>query len=292
MDELPIPPASPWLALALRAAHAAAALIREAAADPATLEVRLKRPNDFVTRIDVASESLIVQTLLGAEPGHAVMGEEQAALHGNPQASHVWIVDPVDGTVNLIHGIPAYAVSIALAVRGRLEVGVVLDVQREEVFAAARGQGAWLGRGGPWQRMAVSACAEVGSAVVATSAPRTADPDDPVAWARFAGLMRQASAVRRGGSAALDLAWVAAGRHDAAYDLGLAPWDVAAGTLLVREAGGLVTTLDGDEDVLSIRETLAAGPGLHAALCRILSPAVGASAQAAPVVPPGEASDA
>jgi len=285
MDDPPFPPTSPWLALALRAAHAAAALIREAAADPAALEVRLKRPNDFVTRVDVASERLIVQTLLGAEPGHAVMGEEQAALHGNPQADHVWIVDPVDGTVNLIHGIPAYAVSIALAVGGRLEVGVVLDVQRGEVFAAARGQGAWLGRGGVWQRLAVSACADLGSAVVATSAPRTADPDDPVAWARFAEVMRAASAVRRGGSAALDLAWVAAGRHDAAYDLGLAPWDVAAGTLLVREAGGRVTTLEGGEDVLSIRETLAAGPGLHAALCRILSPAAGGP-QVAPSAPP------
>lgn len=285
MDELPFLPTNPWPALALRAAHAAAALIREAAADPAALEVRLKRPNDFVTRVDVASERLIVQMLLGAEPSHAVMGEEQAALHGNPHADHLWIVDPVDGTVNLIHGIPAYAVSIALAVRGRLEVGVVLDVQREEVFAAVRGQGAWLGRGGAWQRLAVSACAEVSAAVVATSAPRTADPDDPVAWARFACLMRHASAVRRGGSAALDLAWVAAGRHDAAHDLGLAPWDVAAGTLLVREAGGRVTTLEGGEDVLSIRETLAASPGLHAALCRILSPAVG-SLQPAPVAPP------
>lgn len=284
MDQLAFPVMNPWLELALRAAHDAAALIREAAADPATLEVRLKRPNDFVTRVDVASEQLIVQTLLGAEPGHAVMGEEQAALHGNAQADHVWIVDPVDGTVNLIHGIPAYAVSIALAVRGRLEVGVVLDVQREEVFAAARGQGAWLGRGGAWRRLAVSACTEVSAAVVATSAPRTGDPDDPVAWARFARVMRAASAVRRGGSAALDLAWVAAGRHDACHDIGLAPWDVAAGALLVREAGGRVTTLGGSEDILSIRETLAAGPGLHAALCRILLPAHG-NPPAAPATP-------
>ena len=117
--------------------------------------------------------------------------------------------------------------------------------------------------------------------MVATSAPRTADPDDAPAWQAFAAVMRGAAAVRRGGSAALDLAWVAAGRHDACYDLGLAPWDVAAGALLVREAGGLATTFAGGEDLLSIRETLAAGPGLHAEMCRILQPL--AARGAAPV---------
>ncbi len=271
----------PWLELAVAAAQSAASVIRAQLADPAGLQVRAKRPKDFVTQVDLASERVIVDALLAAEPTHAVLGEEHAALHGAAGADHVWIVDPVDGTMNLVHGIPAYAVSIALTVRGRLEVGVVLDVPGDELFAAARGQGAWALRGGVWRRLAVSACATLDAAVVATSAPRTADPDDAPAWQAFAAVMRGAAAVRRGGSAALDLAWVAAGRHDACYDLGLAPWDVAAGALLVREAGGLATTFAGGEDLLSIRETLAAGPGLHAEMCRILQPL--AARGAAPV---------
>ncbi len=262
----------PWLELAIAAAQSAAGVIGTQLADPAGLQVRAKRPKDFVTQVDLASERVIVETLLEAEPTHAVLGEEHAGLHGAAGADHLWIVDPVDGTMNLVHGIPAYAVSIALAVRGRLEVGVVLDVPGDELFAAARGCGAWALRGGAWRRLRVSACATLDSAVVATSAPRTADPDDAPAWQAFGAVMRGAAAVRRGGSAALDLAWVAAGRHDACYDLGLAPWDVAAGALLVREAGGLATTLDGDDELLSIRETLAAGPSLHAVLCRILRP--------------------
>lgn len=261
-----------WLELAIAAAQVAAGVIRAQLADPAGLQVRTKRPKDFVTQVDLASERVIVDALLAAEPTHAVLGEEHAALHGDAGADHVWIVDPVDGTMNLVHGIPAYAVSIALAVRGRLEVGVVLDVPGDELFAAARGHGAWGLRGGAWRRLAVSACATLEAAVVATSAPRTADPDDAAAWQAFATVMRAAAAVRRGGSAALDLAWVAAGRYDACYDLGLAPWDVAAGALLVREAGGLVTGFGGDADILSIRETLAAGPFLHPVLCRILQP--------------------
>jgi myo-inositol-1(or 4)-monophosphatase len=262
----------PWLHLAIAAAQSAAGVICAQLADPAGLQVRTKRPKDFVTQVDLASERVIVDALLAAEPTHAVLGEEHAALHGAAGADHVWIVDPVDGTMNLVHGIPVYAVSIALAVRGCLEVGVVLDVPGEELFAAARGHGAWALRGGVWRPLVVTACATLDSAVVATSAPRTADPDDALAWQAFAAVMRGAAAVRRGGSAALDLAWVAAGRHDACYDLGLAPWDVAAGALLVREAGGLVTGFGGDADVLSIRETLAAGPFLHAVLCRILRP--------------------
>ena len=266
------PPMHPWLELAIDAAQCASGVIRMLVAGAADLQVRTKRPKDFVTKVDLASERVIVDALLAAEPTHAVLGEEHAALHGAAGADHVWIVDPVDGTMNLVHGIPAYAVSIALAVRGFLEVGVVLDVPGDELFAAARGHGAWALRGGVWRRLAVSPCATLDAAVVATSAPRTADPDDALAWQAFAAVMRGAAAVRRGGSAALDLAWVAAGRHDACYDLGLAPWDVAAGALLVREAGGLVTGFGGEAGVLSIRETLAAGPSLHAVLCRILQP--------------------
>ena len=264
-------PETPELALALRTAQAAASTIRTLAADPAGFEVRAKQPRDFVTRIDLASERLIVDALLAACPDHAVLSEEQVPLHGRADATEVWIVDPVDGTTNLIHGIPAYAVSIALAVQGQLELGVVLDVTRDEAFVAQRGRGAWCVQGPDWKPLRVTSCHAMEAAVIASSAPRTADPDIEAAWRSFAAVMRQAAALRRLGSAALDLAWVAAGRFDACFDRGLAPWDVAAGALLVREAGGLATTLDGHDDILAIRETLAAGPALHAMLCRILS---------------------
>lgn len=274
-SESPPPGTSADLALAMDAAQGAAEVIRRLAADPAGLEVRAKRPKDFVTRVDLASERVIVDTLLGSRPGHAVMSEEQAPLHGQAGSPHRWIVDPVDGTTNMIHGIPAYAVSLALTVHGRLEIGVVLDVPRDEWFVAERGRGSWCRQGNPdgkpWKSLTVSACQHLEDAVIATSAPGTSQPDDTRAWTAFAAVMRAAAAVRRSGSAALDLAWVAAGRFDASFDQGLAPWDVAAGALLIREAHGQVTTFDGGDEVLSMRETLAAGPALHPALCRILS---------------------
>jgi myo-inositol-1(or 4)-monophosphatase len=262
---------SPDVQLALRAAREGAAVIRRMAADPSGFAVRTKQPRDFVTAVDFASERAVVDALLAQQPGDAVLSEEQGPLHGNPSSSRRWILDPVDGTTNLIHGLPAYAVSLALAVEGRLEVGVVHDVPHDEVFVAERGRGAWRLQAGQWHRLRVTPQDNLAAAVVATSAPRTSDPDVPFAWRPFAEVMRQAAAVRRLGSAALDLAWVAAGRLDACFDRGLAPWDVAAGALLVREAGGRVTTFDRQDDVLAIRETLAAGAPLHATLCRILA---------------------
>jgi myo-inositol-1(or 4)-monophosphatase len=256
------------LELAVRAAQAAARVIQAAAADPAALEVRAKRPNDFVTQVDLASEAVIVRTLLEACPDHAVRGEESAAPHGRADADHVWIVDPLDGTNNFIHGYPAYAVSIALHVRGRTELGVVLDAVRGECFTAVRGQGAWL----DGRRLAVSTRATPGEAVVATSCPYRPGPDFETSMRMLGTVMARVSAVRRLGSAALDLAWCAAGRSDAQFDRGLAPWDVAAGALLVQEAGGWVTTFSGGADFVEARECLAANPTLHAALREILQP--------------------
>ncbi len=263
------------VAVAVAAARAAAQAIRAAAADPAALEVRAKRPNDFVTRADTASERVIVETLLRAYPGHAVRTEESAQLHGAPGADAVWIVDPLDGTTNFIHAYPVYAVSIALALRGRVEVGVVLDVARDELFTASRGAGAACNG----VRLRVSGCAALADAVVATSAPLGSGPAFDTALRTLGALLAGASAVRRSGSAALDLAWVAAGRCDAVFDRGLAPWDVAAGSLLIEEAGGVVSTFDGGPDVLEARECLGANAALHERLREILG------ASAAPATP-------
>lgn len=268
-----IPPAvadHPMLQLAVAAARAAAALIRTAAGSPDALEVRAKRPNDFVTQVDLASERVIVDTLLRACPGHAVRSEESAQPHGNPDADHEWIVDPIDGTNNFIHGYPNYAVSIALAVRGRSELGVVLDVTRDELFTAVRGQGAWLGA----RRLAVSRCETLAGAMVANTVPARPGPGFDVArhMAMITTVLGQVSALRRSGSAAIDLAWVAAGRCDAAFDRGLNAWDVAAGALLIQEAGGVVSTFAGAPDFVPARECLAANPVLHAALAALLAP--------------------
>lgn len=255
------------LEVAVAAARAAGALIRAAAADPAGLQIRAKHPNDFVTQVDVASEQVIVDTLLGAFASHAVRGEESQQLHGEPDADHVWIVDPLDGTSNFIHGYPVYSVSIALAVQGRIEHGVVLDVHQGDVFHASLGAGAYCNG----RRLQVAGRGSLQEALVATSCPYR-----PEGFGRsmqmLGDVMQRAAAIRRSGSAALDLAWLAAGYSDAFFDLGLNAWDVAAGSLLVTEAGGRVGDFLGGPEFLEARECLAGNPALFDALGAVLRP--------------------
>ncbi|HEY6132475.1 MAG TPA: inositol monophosphatase family protein [Rubrivivax sp.] len=256
------------LQAAIVAAQAAAGVIRAAAADPGALQVRAKQPNDFVTQVDLASERVIVQTLLDAFPQHGVRSEESKRLHGNAEAEHVWIVDPLDGTNNFIHGYPAYAVSIALAVRGRVEVGVVLDVSADLLFQATRGGGAWC----QGERLQVSERPSLDGALVSTSAPFRPGPNFERSMQMLGAVMARVGAVRRSGSAALDLARVAAGQCDASFDLGLNAWDVAAGSLLVSEAGGEVSSFGGGADFLESKQCIAANPALHRALVPLLQP--------------------
>mgnify|MGYP001484363876 CR=1 FL=1 len=261
-------PLHPMLDVAVAAARGAAEIIASAAADPGSLQVRTKQPNDFVTQIDLASEQAIARTLLGAFPGHAMRSEESLHVQGAPGADHVWIVDPLDGTTNFIHGYPAYAVSIALAVRGRIELGVVLDVGNGELFHAVLGAGAFCNG----RRLQVAIRTGLHEALVATSCPPRAAPSFAVAMQMLGEVMQRARAIRRSGSAALDLASVAAGRCDASFDLGLNAWDVAAGGLLVREAGGQVSNFHGEPDFMDSRECIAANPALRAELAAILRP--------------------
>lgn len=256
------------LAVAVTAAHAAGALIRAAAADPASLQIREKNPNDFVTQVDVASERAIVDTLLRAFPEHAVRGEESQQAHGNPGADHVWIVDPLDGTSNFIHGYPVYSVSIALSVRGRIEQGVVLDVNRGDVFHASLGTGAYCNT----RRLQVAGRGSLREALVATSCPYRPGPDFEGSMQMLGAVMQRAAGIRRSGSAALDLAWLAAGHSDGFFDLGLNAWDVAAGSLLVTEAGGRVGNFQGKPDFLETRECLAGNSAVFTALGEVLRP--------------------
>lgn len=227
------------LDLAERAACRAADYLRTVPvpADPGTWTV--KGRNDFATDVDRRAEELIAEVLLAGEPGSRVVGEELAPTM--TRDGLVWIVDPLDGTTNFLHRYPACAVSVAAAMDGVLEVGVVLRLDPDWCFRAARGQGAWLGE----VRLAVSPIADPAHALIGTGFPFKHPEHLPAYLAQFARIMPATSGLRRAGSAALDLADVAAGRFDGFWELHLAPWDVAAGTLLVREAGGVVTDLAG-----------------------------------------------
>ena len=265
---LPMSPLHPMLQVAMVAARAAGTVIRTAAADPGSLQIRQKHPNDFVTQVDTASEQVILRSLLGAYPDHAVRSEESQQWHGNADADHVWIVDPLDGTTNFIHSYPAFSVSIALALRGRIEHGVVLDVTRDDLFHASLGAGAWCND----RRLQVSGRTALNEALVATSCPYRPGPAFDESMRMLGTVMQRVGAIRRSGSAALDLAWVATGRIDAMFDRGLNAWDVAAGGLLVSEAGGQVGNFLGQPDFLESRECVAGNPALQAELSALLRP--------------------
>ena len=273
-------PGDPALSTAIAAARRARALIMAAADDPTSWQVRAKRPNDFVTQVDLASERVIVETLLLAFPGHAVRGEESPHAHGQAGSEHVWIVDPLDGTRNFIHGYPAYSVSIALAVRGVVEHGVVIDVVNDRLYHASRGQGAWC----DGRRLKVSPRATLAESLIGTSCPIRPGPGQARDLARLHAVLAAAGGIRRSGSAALDLAWVAAGACDGFFDAGLSAWDVAAGGLLVAEAGGQVGDFSGRPDYLEARECMAGPPALFAELRALFaSPALAAAAPGTPL---------
>jgi myo-inositol-1(or 4)-monophosphatase len=218
-----------------------------------------KGRHDFVTEVDRASETLIADALTRAVPGSRVLGEELTPELGARTSDVVWIVDPLDGTTNYLHGYPQYAVSIACAVRGELCAGVVHDVTRNVVYRAARGSGAWLGDA----RLHVSPVTDPRRALIGTGFPFKDLEQLRAYLAQFAAVLGAASGIRRAGSAALDLVDVAAGRLDAFWEQSLAPWDVAAGVVLVREAGGRLTRFDGNEDVLGHGSIVAGNPALH-----------------------------
>ena len=231
--------------LAQRAALRAADYLRSAAR-PAVHTWTEKSQHDFVTEVDRAAEALITDEILRDAPDSVIVGEELSPQR-NARGELVWIVDPLDGTTNFLHGYPQYAVSIGCLVDGKLAAGVIHDVCRKRTYTAIRGGGAFEED----TRLSVSAVTEPRRALIGTGFPFKALNVLHVYLSQFAGVIGAASGIRRAGAAALDLADVAAGRLDAFWELQLAPWDIAAGTLLIREAGGIVTRPDGAADVLS-----------------------------------------
>jgi myo-inositol-1(or 4)-monophosphatase len=251
--------------VARRAAGRAAAQLR-AATPPASRAWVEKGRHDFVTEADRGAEALIAEALTRDVPGSGIVGEELSPAAA-PAGDVVWIVDPLDGTTNFLHGYAHYAVSIGCVVRGALGAGVVHDVPRDVAYWGATGLGAWQGE----RRLAVSTETEPGRALVGTGFPFKR-PDDLDRYLRqFAAVMAASSGIRRAGSAALDLVDVAAGRFDAFWELTLAPWDIAAGVVLIREAGGVVTTLDGSDDVLQRGSIVAGNPVMQQWLLELLN---------------------
>ena len=227
------------------------------------LEVEQKGHNDFVSEADRAAEKAIIDCIRKHYPDHAVHAEESGATGASDT---VWIIDPLDGTTNYLHGFPVFAVSIGVEVKGRLEHGVVYDPMRQELFTASRGQGAQLDD----RRIRVSGRSQLAHALIGTGFPfRQADQEIEPYLGMLGKVVRNTAGVRRPGAAALDLAYVACGRLDAFWETGLAPWDLAAGSLLIREAGGIVSGIDGSEAFLDSGHILCGTPKIYAALAKL-----------------------
>lgn len=254
----------PLLNIAVAAARRAGDIIVRHLDRLDSLNVQAKQRNDFVSEVDRLAEQDIIETIRRSHPGHAFLAEESGRLDGNPE--YVWVIDPLDGTTNFLHGFPTFSVSIALKLRGRLEHGVIYDPMRQELFTASRGGGAQL----DGRRIRVAHRRGLDGALVGTGFPfRNLDNLGPY-FGMLETVIRQTAGARRAGSAALDLAYVAAGRLDGFFELGLKEWDVAAGSLLVQEAGGLVGAPDGSPEITSSGDILAANPRLFKALARAL----------------------
>ena len=254
------------LNVAVKAARAAGAIINRAALDVEAVRISQKQVNDFVTEVDQNSERVIIDTLLTAYPDHGILAEESGSTHGNPNADHIWIIDPLDGTTNFIHGFPVYCVSIALQVRGKLEQAVVFDPTRNDLFTATKGRGAFLND----RRIRVSKRTRLNECLLSTGFPFRPE-DDFNKYLRLMGdVMQRTAGLRRPGAAALDLAYVAAGFSDGFFETGLQPWDMAAGALLITEAGGLVGNFTGEANFLEQKECLAANPRIYAQLVPVL----------------------
>lgn len=232
----------------------------------ADIEVRRKARNEFVTLVDHMSEAAIIASVRERYPDHGFLAEESGQHPGN---EFVWIVDPLDGTTNFVHGFPVFSVSIALRVREQLEVGVVYDPCRQELFTAIRGGGAQM----DGRRIRVSAWSGLDGALIGTGFPyRSNTAWLPTYMPMLRAVMENTAGVRRPGSAALDLCYVAAGRLDGFWEFGLKPWDIAAGSLMIREAGGVVSSLTPGGDHLETGDVLAGSPKVHEALRNLLAP--------------------
>jgi len=253
----------PTLNIAVKAARRAGSIITRASEDIGSLTINDKGYNDFVTEVDLASEREIIRVLKASYPDHAFLGEETGLTH---QADNVWIIDPLDGTTNFLHGFPQYCISIALEEKGEITQAVIYDPNRNDLFTATKGQGAYLNQ----RRMRVSNKSKLKESILGTGFPFRDFQHLPVYLKIFEEVVKETSGIRRPGSAALDLAYVAAGWFDGFFEINLSKWDIAAGGLLVTEAGGIVSDFSEKDGWLESGNIVAANPKIYDPLIKII----------------------
>jgi len=258
----------PMLTTAVKAARRAGNVITRGARDLDLLTVTAKGPKDFVSEVDRAAEAAIVETIHSVYPEHAILAEEGTGRGRNPDAEHLWIIDPLDGTTNFLHGFPQYCVSIALAHKGVVTQGVIFDPIRNDLFTATRGRGAFLND----RRIRVSRRAHLRDCLIGTGFPFRDGSYLDTYLQMMKVMIQQTAGLRRPGAAALDLAYVAAGFYDGFFEIGLNAWDVAAGSLLVLEAGGLIGDFAGEGNYLHGGQVIAATPKVFAEIVQTLAP--------------------
>ncbi len=256
----------PMLSIAVKAARRAGAIINRASQDIGTLTVKSKNFNDFVSEIDVAAERTIIDTLKEVYPTHGFLGEESGST--SHQSDFIWIIDPLDGTTNFLHNFPQYCVSIALQHKGEITQAVIYEPNRNDLYTATKGRGAFLND----KRIRVSKCDKLKESLIGTGFPFRDFKHLDTYLAMFKSMLQKTTGIRRPGSAALDLAYVANGSLDAFWEIGLSPWDIAAGALLVQEAGGIISNLNGKEGWLQSGNVLAASPKIYDAMLEVLGP--------------------
>jgi myo-inositol-1(or 4)-monophosphatase len=259
----------PMLNTAVKAARRGASIINRASFDIDRIKVNEKQHNDFVTEVDHAAEQAIIEVLKTAYPDHAILAEESgASANLHDENENVWIIDPLDGTTNFIHSFPQYCVSIALQQRGQITQAVVYDPTRNELFTASKGAGAYLNE----KRIRVTKRDRMADSLIGTGFPfrGTDNLDEYVKMFRV--MTEKTAGLRRAGAAALDLAYVACGRLDGFFEKGLQPWDVAAGSLLITEAGGIVGNFSGESDYLDKGNVIAGTPKIFAQMLGLLGP--------------------
>jgi len=256
----------PILSIAVKAARRAGGIITRASQDIGSLTVRAKQFNDYVSEVDHAAEQTIIQTIHEAYPDHAILAEETGA--SGTDAENLWIIDPLDGTTNFLHGFPQYCISIALQQRGQITQAVVYDPNRNDLFTATKGRGAFLND----RRIRVSSRSKLQESLIGTGLPFRDFTHIDAYLAMFRDMMQKTSGLRRPGSAALDLAYVATGWFDGFFEIGLSKWDIAAGSLLITEAGGLVGDFQGNETWLETGNIVGGNPKVFGQMLQVLAP--------------------
>jgi len=274
-------PASALMNVMLAAARKAGRSLARDFGEVEQLQVSLKGPANFVSAADTRAEEILYTELIRARPGYGFLMEERGEVEGADR-THRWIVDPLDGTTNFLHGIPHFAISIALEREGDLVAGLIFNPANQETFTAERGKGAYLN---DRRRLRVAARTELSASVIATGIPHSGRPEHDLFLEELRAVMAASAGVRRMGAASLDLAWTAAGRLDGFWERNLRPWDLAAGIVILREAGGYVSDAEGKDGILEKGNIVAGNEAIHRHLLKLLKTAgahrdIGATPQA------------